>query len=144
MNQTINYSWESEVRDSEIDIEGIVNNSNYFIYMEHARHKHLKTLEIDFAKLHAIGYNLLLVNTEMAFKDSLRSGDEFIVTSRVEPNGRIRFNFIQEVIRKADAKVVTTAVNTATCVAVATGRPTIPDILKTALGFDQWATKNMN
>jgi acyl-CoA thioester hydrolase len=135
VNKIEKYTWESEVRDNETDLQGVVNNSNYFNYMMHARHKNMKSLGIDFAKMHAEGYNLFLINTEMAFKGSLRSGDEFIVTSQIEPNGRIRFNFVQEVIRKSDLKVVTTAINTVTCVSIATGRSTIPEILKSALGI---------
>ena len=30
-----------EVRDNELDIQGIVNNSNYMIYLAHARHKYI-------------------------------------------------------------------------------------------------------
>ena len=33
------YSIELDVRDYEIDSEGIVNNANYLHYLEHARHR---------------------------------------------------------------------------------------------------------
>lgn len=124
------FEWHSEVRDNEIDQQGVVNNANYFIYMAHARHKHMKSLGIDFADYAARGLNLLLIHTEMSFKDSLKSGDEFIVTSEIVPQGRIRFAFQQQVIRKSDNKVVTIATNTATCINTKTGRPEIPDELK--------------
>ena len=43
------YRIEFEVRDNEIDIQGVVNNANYFIYMAHARHKFLsEILKFDF------------------------------------------------------------------------------------------------
>ena len=67
-------------------------------------------------------------------KDSLKSGDEFIVTSKIEPNGRIRFNIIQDVIRKSDSKIVCSAINTATCLFAETNRPKIPEELKKILG----------
>lgn len=133
MEPSDNYFFEAEVRNNEIDLQGIVNNANYFIYMEHARYKHMKALGIDFANMHSIGYDLLLVKTEITFKASLRSGDEFMVSSQIEPNGKIRFDFIQNIVRKADGKIVTTAINTVTCVKIATGRPTIPEMLRTAL-----------
>ena len=38
------YRVEFEVRDNEIDIQGVVNNANYFIYMAHARHKFLSEI----------------------------------------------------------------------------------------------------
>jgi len=127
------YVWESEVRDNETDLQGIVNNANYFIYMAHARHKYLKSLGIDFNQMYLDGFKLMLIHTEIDFKDSLKSGDEFLVTSILQPNGRIRFDFVQEVIRKNDAKVVTTAINTGVCISTRTGRPVIPELLQKEL-----------
>ena len=127
------FQWEEEVRDNEVDLQGIVNNANYFVYMAHARHKHLRQLGIDFAAYHQQGYNLVLVESQLKFRDSLRSGDSYVVTSRLELQGKIRFLFHQEVIRKSDNKVAVTAVNTATCVDIQSGRPKIPDELRQQL-----------
>jgi len=135
MSDTKIFQWEDTVRDNETDLQGIVNNANYFIFMAHARHQHLKALGVDFAEYHNRGYNLVLVKTEMEFKDSLKSGDEYIVTSKIEAQGKIRILFLQEVIRKSDNKVVTKAVNTATCLSIKKGRPEIPDDLKQQLGI---------
>lgn len=129
------FTWKDDVRDNEVDLQGIVNNSNYFIYMAHARHKHLKQLGIDFAELHQDGYNLVLFQTNMTFKDSLSSGDSFTVTSKLEMDGKIKLKFIQEVIRNSDQKIVTIAEHIGTCVMIATGRPKFPDKLKSALGL---------
>jgi acyl-CoA thioester hydrolase len=124
------FTWESEVRVNETDMQGIVNNANYFIYMTHARCLHLKACGIDFNKLHEEGLDLVLVHTDISFKDSLKNGDEFIVTSAVKPNGKIRYDFEQEVIRKADGKVVAIAVNTGVCLNRNTGKPVIPEFMQ--------------
>ena len=42
-----------EVRDYECDLQGVVNNSVYQNYLEHTRHKYLKSTGIDFAELAA-------------------------------------------------------------------------------------------
>lgn len=117
------HSFPFEVRDNETDLQGIVNNANYFIYMAHARHKYLKELGIDFFALHESGFDLVLVHSDITFKASLKSGDEFMVTSQIKPNGRIRFDIVQEVIRKLDNKIVTSAINTAVCIDNKSGRP---------------------
>ncbi len=135
MNSEKTFTWQGEVRDNEVDLQGIVNNSNYFIYMAHTRHKFIKLLGIDFAKFSAEGFNLVLIHTDISFKDSLKSGDEFIVTCALEPKGKIRLIFNQEVIRKSDNKVITVAANTATCLNTKTGRPEFPPELKAALGM---------
>ncbi len=127
------YTWEGEVRDNETDLQGIVNNANYFIYMAHTRHKHLKVLGIDFAEVAQQGYNLVLVHTDISFKDSLRSGDRFSVTSKIETKGKIRVAFIQKVIREFDKKVVAEATNTATCIHTQTGRPKFPQEIRRLL-----------
>lgn len=124
------YIWEGEVRDNETDLQGIVNNSNYFIYMAHTRHKHLKMLGVDFAEVAQRGYNLVLVHTDISFKDSLKSGDLFSVTSKIETKGKVRVAFLQEVIRKSDGKVVAKATNTTTCIHAETGRPQFPEVIK--------------
>ena len=129
------FKWEDEVRDNEVDLQGVVNNANYFIYMAHARHKHLKELGIDFSVFHEQGYNLLLIQTNMNFKDSLRSGDIFIITSKLEAEGKIRLKFTQEVIRKSDQKVVTTAEHIGTCIFIETKRPKFPEALQKILGL---------
>lgn len=35
------YKLEFEVRDNEVDVQGVVSNVNYPIYFAHARHKFL-------------------------------------------------------------------------------------------------------
>jgi acyl-CoA thioester hydrolase len=125
------FTWENEVRVNETDLQGIVNNTNYSIYMTQARNKHLKSLGVDFNALHKKGFDLVLVRTEIDFKSPLKNGDEFIVTSKLEPMGRIRFVSFQQVIRKADQKIAAEGKNIATCICAATGRPVIPEELRT-------------
>ena len=124
------YIWEGEVRDNETDLQGIVNNSNYFVYMAHTRHKHLKMLGVDFAEVAQRGYNLVLVHTDISFRDSLRSGDLFSVTSKIETKGKVRVVFLQKVIRRYDNKVIAEATNTTTCIHAQTGRPRFPEEIK--------------
>jgi acyl-CoA thioester hydrolase len=130
MNVEEIYTWEGEVRDNETDLQGIVNNANYFVYMAHTRHKHLKMLGIDFAEVTKRGYNLVLVHTDISFRDSLKSGDLFSVTSKIETQGKVRVAFLQKVIRISDKKVVAEATNTTTCIHAQTGRPRFPEEIR--------------
>ena len=115
-----------KVRDYECDLQGIVNNGNYFVYMEHARHKHLKTLGLDFKKLHDEGYDLVLSEVQMKFKASLVSGDIFITSSHMEKKGRVRVLVKQTIIRESDKKLINEAVFTITCVNNIKGKIEMP------------------
>ncbi|HAW86346.1 MAG: hypothetical protein A2087_07305 [Spirochaetes bacterium GWD1_61_31] len=119
------FSLEMQVRDYELDMQGIVNNSVYQNYLEHARHEYLKSLAIDFASLSREGLNLVVIRAELDYRASLTSGDSFRVTVRMERLSRLKFAFLQEIIRQADgkpimaARIIGTALN-------ARGRPEIP------------------
>jgi len=100
---------EFEVRDYECDMQGIVNNSVYQNYIEHARHKFLLDKGIDFAKLIKDGINLVVIRAELDFRRSLVSGDEFYVLTHANRQSKFKFDFLQEIIRKADDQVMVKA-----------------------------------
>lgn len=117
-----------KVRDYECDLQGIVNNSVYFNYLEHARHEFLLANHIDFAALAEQKVNLVVVRSEMNYKGSLGPGDHFYVTVELERISKIKFAFKQQVIRSADDKLMLDAVITGTSVNER-GRPFLPDSL---------------
>jgi len=53
---------EMEVRDNELDAQGIVNNANYMIYLSHARHKHGELLGINHTNFACKGLNLVITS----------------------------------------------------------------------------------
>ena len=111
------FSYDFEVRDYECDLQGIVNNARYQNYLEHARHMFLKSKGLDFAEATARGIHFIVTRIEIDYKSPLRSGDAFTVNLRFERVSRIRFAFIQDIVRKTDrklviqAKVMTAAMN---------------------------------
>lgn len=88
-----------EVRDSQLDAQGIVNNSVYFNYMEHTRHKHLSSLGVDFIKLHEQGYDLVISEVNMKFKQPLSSTDKFLVTSEFNLKTPVRVIAKQKIFK---------------------------------------------
>nr|WP_067286828.1 acyl-CoA thioesterase [Marinobacterium profundum] len=97
---------EFQVRDYELDMQGIVNNGVYFNYLEHARHEYLLAKGVDFAALTREGIHLVVIRSELDYKAPLKSGDRFVVEVTTERLGKVRFGFRQRVIRLADDKVM--------------------------------------
>lgn len=117
-----------KVRDYECDMQGIVNNAVYFNYLEHARHEYLLACGLDFAKLTREKIHLVVVRSEMDYKASLQSGDQFYVTVQYQPISRIRFGFRQQVRRSVDDKLMLDALITGTALNEQ-GRPYLPEFL---------------
>ena len=123
------FSLEMSVRDYECDMQGVVNNSVYQNYLEHARHEYLKSIGIDFKSYTEERINLVVVRIELDYKYSLSSGERFIVTVDLKKESRIKFAFYQNIYLIPDnkpvikGKVIGAAVNSK-------GRPFIPEEFK--------------
>ncbi len=128
------HSLEFKVRDYECDLQGVVNNAVYQNYLEHARHELLLARGIDFAALTRAGIDLVVVRAELDYRQSLASGDRFVVRSRVERVSKLRFEFRQDIFRLPGEQLMLSARITGTSLN-ARGRPQVPDAL-TAL-FDE-------
>jgi len=125
-----------EVRDSELDLQGIVNNSNYFVYLEHSRHKALKSLGIDFKALHDSGVDLVVSKVTIKFKNSLKSGDNYKITSEFFIISPVRVIVKQKIfnINNNSNNILNNSLNTEaefiiTGVNNKTGKIEIPDLL---------------
>lgn len=114
-----------KVRDYECDLQGIVNNSVYFNYLEHARHEFLHAHGVDFAQLAKDKINLVVMRSEMDYKQSLLPGDEFYVAVEPQRISRLKFAFKQTLIRKHDEKIMLNALVIGTALNEK-GRPFLP------------------
>ncbi|HED40177.1 MAG TPA: acyl-CoA thioesterase [Chromatiales bacterium] len=124
-----------KVRDYECDIQGIVNNGVYQNYLEHARHEYLLASGVDFAALARNKINLVVVRAELDYKTPLQSGDEFWVGLNTRQSSKVRFEFLQDIYRRADnrlvmkAKIIGTSINER-------GRPFLPEEIAGLFGAD--------
>lgn len=117
---------EMEVRDYELDTQGVVNNSVYQNYLEHARHQFLKEMGINFNGLHAEGVDAVVHKIELEYKRPLVGDDTFIVRSRVRRKGHVRYIFDQDIYKKSDRELMLKGV--VTSVFMSNGRPIRPPL----------------
>ena len=99
------FELEMEVRDYELDFQGIVNNAVYLNYLEFTRHKYLDAKGLNFVDLHRNGIDLVVSRNEIDYKQSLRAGDRFIVTVNTEMVGHVRLVFHQQILRLPERTV---------------------------------------
>lgn len=131
MTESADFQIELEVRDYELDLQGIVNNSVYLNYLEHARHRYLEHLGLDFSELHKEGIDAVVTRIELDYISSLSSGDNFVVTVHPGRKGRLRLLFYQNIVKLPDRKPIVRGIVTATC--LCDGRPRIPEIVEKAI-----------
>ena len=130
-DKTYQHSIEFEVRDYEVDLQGVVNNANYMHYLEHARHKFLLSKNIGFEALHKEGKDLIVTKAEMRYRLPLRSGDSFVIKSNIMKEGNVQVAFEQDIFKLPDNKLVLTAKITGAC--TYNGRPIVPSEVFSAL-----------
>ena len=94
------FTLEFKVRDYECDLQGIVNNSVYQNYFEHARHEFLLSRGMSFAALSASGINLVVTRAEIHYKAPLQSGDIFTVGLNHSVISKIRGQFTQIIFQQ--------------------------------------------
>jgi acyl-CoA thioester hydrolase len=113
------------VRDYECDMQGIVNNSVYQNYLEHARHEYLKSVGVDFTEYTRRGIHLVVVRAELDYRSPLQSGDLFRVALNFRRESRLKFAFYQDIYGMTDNRLILNAKITGTALN-ARGRPEIP------------------
>lgn len=119
------FGLEFKVRDYELDLQGIVNNSVYQNYLEHTRHEFLISKNIDFAALHANNVDLVVSRIEIDYKAPLTSQDLFVVKLKVSKEGNVRIIFNQWIERLPDHRLMIDAKITGVC--LKNGRPIKPE-----------------
>lgn len=87
-----------QVRDYEVDVEGIVNNANYLHYMEHTRHEFCRMAGLSFRAMHEQGIDPVVTKIEVAYRTSLTLGDEMISCLSIKRHGA-QFIFNQDIYR---------------------------------------------
>jgi len=98
-------------------MQGIVNNAVYQNYLEWARHEFLLSCGLSFAELTQRGVIIVIIRAELDYHQSLRTGDNFIVSVAARQVSRLRLVFEQEIRKQPgddlvlEAKITATSLN---------------------------------
>lgn len=118
-----------QVRDYEVDSQGIVNNANYLHYFEHTRHEFCRYAGTSFREMQKNGIDPVVRRMEVDYISSLTLGETMISKLRMERRGP-RFVFIQQIFRSPSLEPVCRAEVTVVC--LENGKLTKGDVLAEA------------
>ncbi|MBQ9466071.1 MAG: acyl-CoA thioesterase [Muribaculaceae bacterium] len=103
-----------DVRDYEIDSEGIVNNAIYLHYMEHARHTFCREVGLSYEQMRQQGITPVVAKLEIAYRTPLQSCDHVRCELTVERRGP-RFIFHQTIHNISLGSIAAVATVTIAC-----------------------------
>ena len=115
-DRTTEYDFETliNVRDYELDVQGLVNNANYLHYLEHTRHEFCHEAGTSFRTMHARGIDPVLRHVSIEYLTPLTSGQQMRSCLRLRRKGP-RFIFQQDIYRHPDGVPVVKAEVTVVC-----------------------------
>ncbi|WP_299494744.1 thioesterase family protein [uncultured Shewanella sp.] len=127
--------WHAQVRDYELDSQGIVNNANYLHYFEHARHQALaQDLGITFIHYQQQGIDFVMSEVNIKYAASLYSEDNFRLETIFTVQGRLRIIAEQQIF--IDEKLIASAKTTVVCFDRKKGKPVMPkEVLNAIIGL---------
>ncbi|MCM1451166.1 MAG: acyl-CoA thioesterase [Clostridium sp.] len=108
------FSMQMQVRDYEVDAEGIVNNAEYLHYMEHTRHEFCRKAGITFRQMRERGIDPVATRIEISYKQPLRLSDEMVSCLNISRHGA-QFIFEQDIYR-ADGELAAAGVVKIACI----------------------------
>ena len=120
------FIWNSEVRDYELDSQGIVNNATYINYLEQARSEYVRSLGVDFDEYYKAGYIFVVAGIDIEYRAPLRMQCQFCVSAKIVHYGDKRIQVAQEIRSRPDNKLVAKATVRVACVDYKTGKSSIP------------------
>lgn len=103
-----NYIFElpMQVRDYEVDVQGIVNNANYLHYLEVTRHAFCDQAGFTFRQMHEEGMDPVVCHIDIHYRHALGLSDHFVSKLALQRRG-CKFAFIQDIFTPDGTPVVT-------------------------------------
>lgn len=118
-----------QVRDYEVDSQGIVNNAIYLHYLEHTRHEFCREAGTSFRDMQREGIDPVIRRVDIEYLTPLGLGDRMVSCLALRREGA-RFVFVQDIYTLPDRRPVVKAECTVVC--LEGGRLTRGDVIARA------------
>lgn len=105
-----------EVRCTEIDVMGHVNNAKYLEYMEWSREEWYNRNKLDFDTFKEMGLGTVTVNTNINYRKEAKQGDMLTISTAPMRRGRSSYVLKHEIYNQrgelvSDAEVTSVAID---------------------------------
>lgn len=94
-----------EVRPTEIDMLGHVNNAKYLEYLEWGREKWYEQVGISFAEMEKQGLGTVTVKITIHYRKEVRLGEKLTIVTQPLRKGRKSFTLKQEILNEQQERV---------------------------------------
>jgi acyl-CoA thioester hydrolase len=126
------FSTDVKVRFAETDAQGIVHNSNYFVWFEVARVEHLARYAGGYQRLRDLGVEAVVLETHIRYLEPARFDDRLVVHARCLDVKGARFRYEYAIER--DGTLIADGWTAHATVDARTMRPTrVPSWLREAI-----------
>jgi len=139
--ETSHFELKLSVRDYELDSFGVINNAVYQNYLEHTRHQFLESQGLKLTACFEQGLSPVITKTEIEYRSSLQSRDDFVVSLELVLLSKVKFIFLQEIRSIPDKSLILSARITGT-ILNSSGRPFLPAALQNLRTLLTSKTKN--
>jgi thioesterase-3 len=110
---------EIEVRSTEIDVMGHVNNAKYLEYLEWGREEWYNRAKLPFAEFTAMKVGTVTVSIHIQYRKEATLGEKLLIVTKPQRCSRSSFTFYQEIRNNkgevvADAEVISVTIDLTT------------------------------
>lgn len=103
-----NFSVPIAVRYGDLDPQWHVNNARYLTFLEHARHRYLRHLDL-FSGNNFLNFNLIVADIHVAYRAPIMLDQKVAVHIRVDRIGNKSLTFVYEIRDEDTQEVLSTA-----------------------------------
>lgn len=129
------YRSEFRVRFGETDLQGVVFNANYLLYVDTTQMDYLRDIGVPYALMRSQGHDIVIAEAHLQFKAPARFDEVIDAYARVPEIGNTSFRMEFELYARAGGRLLVTARTVYVIVEEGAGQPVrVPAYLRQAVG----------
>ncbi|MBI2177462.1 MAG: acyl-CoA thioesterase [Candidatus Tectomicrobia bacterium] len=128
------YKTEFRVRFGETDLQGVVFNANYLLYVDTAQMDYLRDIGVPYSLMRGQGHDVVIAEAHLQFKSPARFDEIIDACARVSDIGNASFQMEFELYERESGRLVAAARTVYVIVQESTGEPIrVPPYLRRAV-----------